>query len=461
VVVGDAPTLESGEEDEMDITGIGCHYRVRCQEGFEAADGLISKPVCIGTSYGGTMKRVGIFRFVLILLLSFQIGLTPGLLAQGTGEPKPFTQEELDQLVAPIALHPDSLLAQILMASTYPLEVVQAERWAKQNKDLKGDALTADLEKQGWDASVKSLVNFPQVLVMMSEKLEWTQKLGDAFIAQEKEVMESVQKLRKKAEEQGNLKTTKEQKVTVEPETKVVIIEPANPEVVYVPTYNPAVVYGTWPYPAPPPYYYYPPAYVPGAALFSFGVGVAVGAAWGFAWGGCGWGHNEVDIDVNRNTNINNKIDRDKYKNDMKNRGQGDRGQGKFQHDPSHRKGVSYRDQGTSQKYNRASTADASKGRDSYRGREEQGRQDSARGGGDRVSDRSAGQRDSERGGRDSAFGGSGGGSEARQQSDRGRSSRESMGSSGKGPGSGGGGGRSGGGGGGGRGGGGGGGGRR
>ncbi len=394
------------------------------------------------------MKRVGTFRLVLILFLSLQMGVPPGLLAQGAEEPKPFTQEELDQVVAPVALHPDSLLAQILMASTYPLEVVQAERWAKQNKDLKGDALTAALEKQNWDPSVKSLVNFPPVLQMMSEKLDWTQKLGDAFIAQEKEVMQTVQKLRKKAEEQGNLKTTKEQKVSVEQETKTIIIEPADPQVVYVPTYNPAVVYGTWWYPAPPPYYYYPPAYVPGAALFSFGVGVAVGAAWGYAWGGCGWGNNEVNVDIDRNTNINNNIDRDKVKNDMKNKGQvNDRGQGKFQHDASHRKGVSYRDQATAQKYNRGSSADAAKSRDSYRGRGEQGKQDLSRGGGDRPSDRSAGggvsdrsssgQRDSARGGQDSAFGG-GGGKEVKQQSDRGRSSRESMGSSGKGPGSGG-----------------------
>ncbi|MBP1713921.1 MAG: hypothetical protein H6Q42_2124 [Deltaproteobacteria bacterium] len=385
------------------------------------------------------MRKAKIFQFLLILFLSFQIAVPPGLLGQGAEGPKPFTQEELDQLLAPIALHPDSLLAQILMASTYPLEVVQADRWAKQNKNLKGDALAAALEKQTWDPSVKSLVNFPQALQMMSEKLDWTQKLGDAFIGQEKEVMQTVQKLRKKAEEQGNLKTTKEQKVTVEQETKVIIIEPADPQVIYVPTYNPTVVYGTWWYPAPPPYYYYPPGYAAGGALFAFGVGVAVGAAWGYAWGGCGWGRNEVNVDIDRNTTINNNIDRDKYKNEMKNKGQVNaQGQGKFQHDPSHRKGVSYRDQATAQKYNRGASADASKARDSYRGKGEQGKQDLARGGGDQVSDRSGGERGSERGDRDSAFGGSDRGSEVRQQSDRGSSSRESMSSGGKGPGSGG-----------------------
>lgn len=163
-----------------------------------------------------------------------------------------FKPEEIEQLVAPIALYPDSLVSQILMASTYPLEVVEADRWAKQNKNQKGDAFAAALEKQTWDPSVKSLTNFPQVLSMMSEKLELTQKLGDVFLAQQKDVLDAVQRLRAKAEQSGNLKTTTEQKVIVE--EKIIKIEPANPQVVYVPTYNPTVVYGAWPYPAYPPY---------------------------------------------------------------------------------------------------------------------------------------------------------------------------------------------------------------
>lgn len=213
----------------------------------------------------------------LALFLTFLLVAPQGVMAKIGGGDKSFKQEELEQLVAPIALYPDSLIAQILMASTYPLEVVQAGKWAKKNKDLKGDALTKALEKENWDPSVKSLVNFPQVLDMMNDKLGWTQKLGDAFLAQQKEVMDTVQKLRAKAEAEGNLKTTKEQKVVVEKETQIIVIESASPEVVYVPTYNPTVVYGTWPYPAYPPYYYYPPGYAVGAALFSFGVGVAVG----------------------------------------------------------------------------------------------------------------------------------------------------------------------------------------
>jgi hypothetical protein len=359
----------------------------------------------------------------LIGILVFVMVFPCAIFAQGQGEEKPFKQEELDQLLAPIALYPDSLLTQVLMASTYPLEVVQAERWAKQNKDLKGDALTTALEKQEWDPSVKSLVNFPQVLAMMSEKLDMTQKLGDAFLAQEKDVMDTIQKLRAKAQESGNLKTTKEQTVIIEKETKTIIIESANPQVIYVPSYNATVVYGVWAYPAYPPYPYYPPGY--GAAAFA--TGVAVGAAWGYAWGHSDWHGGDVDIDVNRNTNINNNINRDKYKQQYQGKGQG--GQGKWQHDPSHRKGASYRDQKTAQKYNRGTSSDVAKSRDSFRGRTEQGSKDLSRGTGDRGSlDRGARTEQrttSQRGGRDNAFSGDQRGSQVRQQSDRGRSSRQ------------------------------------
>ena len=199
------------------------------------------------------MKKFKVPKYLLTFFLAFLMAAPPWVLAQSAEEPKAFKQEELDQILAPIALYPDDLLSQVLMASTYPLEVVQAERWQKQNKSLKGDALAQALEKQDWDPSVKSLVNFPDVLTMMSEKLDWTQKLGDAFLEQEKGVMDTVQKLRQKADEAGNLKTTSEQKVIVEKETKTIVIEPANPQTVYVPTYNPTVVYGAWWYPAYPP----------------------------------------------------------------------------------------------------------------------------------------------------------------------------------------------------------------
>jgi hypothetical protein len=426
-----------------------------------------------------TREIVRAWAWLLVIL----VAAPPAMLAQQAEQTAVFKPEELEQILAPIALHPDSLVSQILMASTYPLEVVQAERWAKQNASLKGDALTAALEKQDWEPSVKSLVNFPQVLTMMSEKLDWTQKLGDAFLADQKKVLDTIQSLRAKAQASGNLQTTKEQTVIVE--EKIIKIEPANPQVVYVPTYNPTVVYGAWPYPAYPPYYYYPPGYV-ASSMFAFGAGVAMGAAWGYAWGNCNWGGGDVDVDVNRNTNINNNINRDQAKQKLQDRGQvNQKGQGKWQHNPENRKGVSYRDQGTAQKFNRASTNDAIKSREQFRGRAEQGRQDLGRGGasdrasiGDRggaggqggLGDRGGGGLGGDRGGLGSGggagdrggasqLGGSGsrggafegvdrGGSSARSASQRGSASRASGGGGGRG---GGGGGRGGGGGGGGR----------
>ena len=220
-------------------------------------------------------------RRISVCLMIIFLAVPPELFSQETEQPVVFKQEELEQLVAPIALHPDSLIAQILMASTYPLEVALADRWTKQNASLKGDALTKALESQDWDPSVKSLVNFPQVLTMMSEQLDWTQKLGDAFLADQKKVLDTIQSLRVKAQSAGHLESNKEQKVIVE--EKIIKIEPANPQVVYVPTYNPTVVYGAWPYPAYPPYYYYPPGYV-ATSMMAFGAGVAMGAAWGYAW---------------------------------------------------------------------------------------------------------------------------------------------------------------------------------
>jgi hypothetical protein len=308
--------------------------------------------------------------WIIILLLA----APPGSFAQQSGDTKVLKQEELDQLLAPIALYPDDLLSQIFMASTYPLEVVEASRWAKQNQKLKGDALAQALEKQDWDPSVRSLVNFPDVLSKMSEKLDWTQKLGDAFLSQQKDVLDAVQRLRTKAEASGNLKTTSEQKVIVE--EKIIKIEPANPQVVYVPSYNPTVVYGAWPYPAYPPYPWYPPGYVWGS-MFAFGAGVALGAAWGYAWGNCNWRGGDVNVNVSQNANFNKNINRGDFSNKI---GQG--GQGRWQHNPEHRKGVSYRDNATAQKFNRATPSQLSQSREQFRGRAEQGRQQLGAGGG-------------------------------------------------------------------------------
>jgi len=275
---------------------------------------------------------------------------------------KSFSQQELDQLLAPIALYPDALLAQVLMAATYPLDVVEAARWVKANPNVKGKALEDAMQGQRWDPSIKSLAAFPQVLAMMNEKLDWTQKLGDAFLGQQPEVMSTVQALRARAAKEGNLKSTSEQVVKTEvvEQKTVYIIEPAKPEVVYVPTYNPTVVYGSWWWPAYPPYYYYPPGYAAGAALFSFGVGVAVGAA---LWGGCNWGRNEVNVNVNRynsfnRTNISNT---------------------NWNHNVENRRGVAYRDNATAQKYNRGGNQQNVQSREAFRGRAEAGRTDLSR----------------------------------------------------------------------------------
>jgi hypothetical protein len=239
--------------------------------------------------------------------------LPPAIFAQA---PKPaveavaaeFNVEQLDGMLAAIALYPDELLAQTLMASTYPLQVVAAARWLEtgNNKNLKGDELAKALEKESWDPSVKSLVPFPQIIAMMNDKLDWTQQLGYAVATQQASVFDSIQRLRRQAEKAGNLKTTQQQTVVVREEK--VIIQPANPAVVYVPAYNPNEVYGTWPYPSYPPVYYPPPpAYYPGYAAgvgLAFAAGVAVrGGLWG--WATPYWGSGHVNVNVARYNNIN------------------------------------------------------------------------------------------------------------------------------------------------------------
>ena len=209
-----------------------------------------------------------------------------------TGQPaSTFNVEQLDALLAPIALYPDPLLTQMLMASVYPVEIVQAARWLEDpaNKNLTGDALAKALESQNWDPSVKSLVAFPQVLQMMNEQLDWTQQLGYAFASQQTDVMASIQRLRRQAQAAGTLGSTPQQTVSAQGET--IVIEPVNPQIVYVPSYNPTVVYGSWPYPAYPPVYWPPPpGYAAGTALaagLAFGAGVAITAGlWGWATAG-------------------------------------------------------------------------------------------------------------------------------------------------------------------------------
>ncbi len=231
----------------------------------------------------------------------------PGTAPQGT-EPTTYNAEQLDALLAPVALYPDPLLTQILMASTFPLEIVEASRWLEQpgNAQLQGDALTQALQSQNWDPSVKSLVPFPQVLAMLNNNLNWTQQLGYAFATQQADVMASVQRLRLQAQQAGTLQSTAQQ--TVSTDQGAIVIQPANPQVVYVPVYNPTVVYGPWPYPALPPVYFPPPpGYVATNAFISglaFAAGVAVvGSLWG--WAQPSWYHGNVNVNVNRWNNIN------------------------------------------------------------------------------------------------------------------------------------------------------------
>jgi hypothetical protein len=246
---------------------------------------------------------------VLVVFLSSPLGVLAQTslntqTAQDNGKGQSFSDAELDQMLAPIALYPDSLVAQILIAATYPTQVVEADRWAKENKGLNKDQVNAALDTKDWDLSVKALVPFPQVLAMMDEHLDWTTKLGEAFLAQQKEVMASIQGLRQRAYVQGNLKTTGQQTVTVAGEN--MDIEPANPDVVYVPYYDPWLVYGSWWWPAYPPLVYYPY----GEPFITFGplgflAAVSVGPFWNCGWGYWNWGGGEVFVNVNRYVNIN------------------------------------------------------------------------------------------------------------------------------------------------------------
>jgi len=209
---------------------------------------------------------------------------------QGAPTP-PYTQqspEQLQQLVAPIALYPDSLVAQILAASTFPEQVVEADRWVQANPDLKGDALGHAVDQQPWDPSVKALTAFPSVLGNMDKNLSWTSSLGDAYYNQQQDVMDAVQVMRQRAQEAGNLKTTPQQTVTTQGSS--IVVQPANPEVVYVPAYDPWLVYGG-PIMAWPGWYPYPGIWFGGPYL-SFGPGFGIGFFGGFGWGWPYWGFN-------------------------------------------------------------------------------------------------------------------------------------------------------------------------
>ena len=223
-----------------------------------------------------------------------------------TEEAPKIPNEQLDSLVAPIALYPDAMLAQTLAASTYPLEVMQLDQWMDKNKNLKDKALADAVAKQPWDPSVQAMAAFPEAVQRMAENIQWMTDVGNAVLAQQKDVMDAVQRMRAKAQGTGNLKTGSEQKVetkTTQSGQQVIVVEKANPEAVYVPSYDPAVVYGAAP--AEAPYYPYSyPGYRPGTAL-AWGSAIAVGGAWANNWGNCDWDDGNVNINNNNNFNKN------------------------------------------------------------------------------------------------------------------------------------------------------------
>ena len=260
-------------------------------------------------------------------------------------------------MAAPIALYPDGLLTHVLMAATYPLEVVEASRFLKKNPGLAGDELNEALKQYDWDAAVKSLCTFPDVLEKMDQNLDWMQDLGDAMLGQQTELLDAVQVMRGKAHESGNLKSNEQQVITVKQEPaaeKIIVIESKDPEVVYVPTYSPTVVYGGWGY----PYWYYPgmyPYYPYGYGFMSFTAGVIVGGA---IWGSCGWGWGSSDINIDidqqlqlRPEHFARRPRRAPPSGPGRAAAKARAASERWQHNAANRKGVNYRDRATASKY--------------------------------------------------------------------------------------------------------------
>ena len=337
--------------------------------------------------------------------------------------------EQLDALVAPIALYPDDLLAQTLVASTYPLEVVQLQQWLAKHPGLKDKALADSVAKQPWDPSVQSMAAVPEVVKRLADDIQWATSLGNAFLAQQGDVMDAVQRMRGKAKGNGALESNQQQKVEtklVEKDT-VIIVQSANPEVIYVPSYSPTVVYGPPPvyyYPYPP--IYYPPPPPPGAAFVTFSFGVMMGAAiWGGSCCHAGWGGNTVVINNNNNFNqINHN---------------GGGGNGNWQHNPSHRGGAPYGDKATANKYGSSGRGQSPSTQPGGAGQSQRGagvNNNAAGGAGGRSGGDQIGGRDIPKSSGSKAGGISGGssgysGSKAKASSSRGSSSMGSRGGGG------------------------------
>jgi hypothetical protein len=362
------------------------------------------------------MVRCGSVLLAFVMMVATAAG---AVAQQTTAPPSPppplpdqvlLKPEQLEALVAPIALYPDELLANVLAASTYPLEVVQTDRWLKERKSLKGDALKKEVDGQSWDDSIKALASTPDVVAMMSDKIDWTKDLGDAVLAQQPDVMDAIQRLRNRAYDNKKLVTTKQQKVSVQTQEsrQVIVIEPADPETIYVPYYDPAIVYGAWPYTDYPPYYFAYPSYIGAgviAAGLAFGAGWAIGR-WGNYWGGgCNWGNRNLYINhYNKINNVGNN----------------------WQHNPAHRQGVRYSNTNVQQRFGNSNLKAGAGDRMDFRGRDGQQvlkpGQDRP-GGGDRAGDRAgdrSGASDQAKGSGDRA---KGGGDRAKGSGDRAKGS--------------------------------------
>ena len=336
------------------------------------------------------------------------------------------TNDQLDSLVAPVALYPDPLLAQCLVASTYPIDVVAAQQWLEKNSSLKGDALAKEAENQPWDPSVQALVSIPDALKRLSENIAWTKDLGDAFLAQQSDVMDAVQRLRAKAKDGGKLESSDQQKVETQTEgsKEIIVIEPASPEVVYVPSYSPTVIWGAPVYPYPPMYY---PPYYAGGAWIGFGVGIAVGIGIAGGWGwGCGWHGGGNTININNN---NNYVSHNNRQNNVNRSGNSN-----WQHNAQQRGGAPYKDRATANKYGGGTRGDSMQSRQGQaqsRQAQSASRGGSGAGASNFSSGSRAGSRDvsPSRSGGSSAFGGSSSsGSRAMSSSSRGASSMGSRG---------------------------------
>jgi len=361
-----------------------------------------------------------LMKFLKLMVVTASV-LAVSLPAQAPPPPTapPLSPDQLDTLVAPIALYPDSLLSQILAASTYPLEIVELSQWLQQNRNLTGDALMNAARTQGWEASVTALAAFPDVVKNLNQDIRWTTDLGNAFLAQQANVMDAVQRMRQRARDGGKLQSNS--KVTVDTQTQsgqsAITIEPANPQVIYVPEYNPVWVWG------PPVIGYYPPVWYPGVGIgFGFGPGIYIGAFFGgcCGWGGFGWGWEPrwFDHQIYVNNYFFHRYGFEDY------HAGAFRGTGVWEHNPEHRFGVPYANREVADRFRGA-------GPGVNRGIAQNSRGfGAAPRGSNPTVERAPAQRfgspgfeRANPGGNHSVFGGAGGGGYARVQSDHGFSS--------------------------------------